>query len=170
MSTVRVTPDKLAVTLRANARRERAIVASAALAAAHRYRAHLVELVDGAGVTDTGVYRRSFKVIRSADGLGATVENHAPHAGVLERGARPHFVGAKVRAMIARWARRKLGLSQKEAIAAAWAIAYKISREGSKAHYFVRDSLPVARRLFGDEVRRRLKRGVARSVRAGGDV
>lgn len=168
MATVRVEANKLAVTLRNNAKRERTLVASAALAAAHRFRAHLVQAADDAGITDTGAYRKGFKVVKA--GLGSRVENSAPHAGVIERGARPHFVGARVRAMIARWARRKLGLSKKEAESAAYAIAHKISVQGSKAHYIVRDAIPVARRMFGEEVKRRLKRGVARSTRAGGDV
>ena len=73
---------------------------------------------------DTGWLLQSGKVYKNF--LEKTIVYDAPHAGVIEFGADPHPVSREGRANIAKWARRKLGLSEKEAIRASYAIAAKI--------------------------------------------
>lgn len=119
-----------------------------AIRAAEFARARLVD----ASPTDMGQLRKSWvnKNPASAEAL-ALVHNHAPHAGVIEHGARPHTVSREGVLAIYEWALRhgmasgvlvqngdNAGLDT-GAIGAAYAIANKIKTQGQKATYFVRD-------------------------------
>jgi len=75
-----------------------------------------------------------------ATGEGPVTHNDAPHVGVLETGARPHAVSPEGIEALARWAKLKFGLSPKDALDAANAIAWRIRKKGVKPTYFVRDS------------------------------
>lgn len=139
----------------------RKMSARAATRAAHRLRAHLRAVTDEIGITDMGTYKAGFRVD------GTSVVNDAPHAGIVELGARPHNVSREGIEAIARWVRRKLRkmtISKRtnrltrvkygadEALRIAFAIARKISVEGQEPRYVMRDALEVARDLYGQEL------------------
>jgi len=151
MPTIRLQPSQLARALRGDAQRVRMAMKSAALGAARRFVAYLKNEIDRRGITDLGIFKASWKAVRNPDG-GASISSDAPQAGVIELGARPHPVSQEGRDAIAAWAQRKLGLSPAEAMRAAFLIARKISREGQKPTYLVRDSLPHARTFYGEEI------------------
>lgn len=163
----------------------RRCVEQAARAAAHRLKAHLVAETSRLGVVDMGIYKNSF-VVRDK-----TVTNEAPHAGIIELGARPHKVSLQGVIAIAEWVVRKLRLRKErttaqrsrskdptkthsmrrlkwpEAMKIAWAIAKKIEREGQKPRHIMRDALPQARAFFHHELTRRLEK-TEMSHRTGG--
>ncbi len=74
----------------------------AARAAAQKLKAYLVDEVDSLGITYQGIYRNSFVV------KGNSVSNTAPHAGIIELGARPHAVSEEGFQAIKEWVRVKL--------------------------------------------------------------
>ncbi len=89
--------------------------------------------VDSGQLLTTGNVNRKF--------LEKEVVYPAPHAVFVEFGTQPHFVGRKGIAALTRWASRKLGLGEKEARSAAFAIAHKISREGMSPKPFLRPAI-----------------------------
>lgn len=151
---INIRPQQLGSALRADAVRVRRTMPRAAYAAAMRLGAHVANEIDRRGITDQGILKGSVRARRTA--TGATMEVTAPHAGMVELGTRPHRVSKAAREAIARWAVRKLGLSERDAQRAAWFIGQKIEREGTAPTYVVRDSLPAARRFFAEEMVRML--------------
>ena len=80
------------------------------------------------GAFNTGQYRAAWRWSKLPGG-GATIFNGKKYAGIIEDGRR---AGAKPppRAVIAKWAQRKLGLTRKQAEAAAFPIARAIAKRG----------------------------------------
>lgn len=145
-------------------------------AAALRLKGHLMRRTDELGITDMAIYKNSFRVVR-AKGGGSAVINEAPHAGIVELGARPHKVSKAGVEAIAGWVRRKLRkkfqprsaetghyktkkFDEDEAMSIAWAIAQKIRKFGQKPRYVMRDSLPAARQFYAEELSRLMTEGV----------
>jgi hypothetical protein len=135
--------------------------------------------------TDLGQLRASWKV--KAAELVAELLNDAPHAGIVELGARPHKVSAEGWQALYEWVRRHPELyGQKrprtkvsatleqqaqlgpfkgldpEISSITWAIVKKIQKYGQKPTYFVRNSLEVLRKALQLEVERQLERAVAK--------
>lgn len=69
------------------------------------------------------------------------VEISAPYASFVEYGTDPHPVSEEGINELKRWAHLKLGLSDKEAESAAYAIANKIRQCGTDAQPFFRPSI-----------------------------
>lgn len=149
---VNIKPESLRTALVGEAERARKALPKASMAAARRFVRHLADQTDEMGITDRGILKNSWRAER--DGKGAMVFSDAPHAGIIEMGARPHPVPDWVRALIAQWAERKLGLRPSEAARAAEAIGDKIERVGQAPKYLVRDNMPYARRYFAEEFAR----------------
>jgi hypothetical protein len=138
--------------------------------------------------TDLGQLRASWKVKTSE--LVDELLNDAPHAGIVELGARPHKVSAEGWAAIYEWVRRhpeiygekkarsgvkrdKAGTvmsdnlgpfkgADPEISGITWAIVKKINREGQKPTYFVRDSMDLLRKALEAEVERQFARVASR--------
>lgn len=104
--------------------------------------------------------------------LLATLFNDAPHAGIVERGARPHPVGRKGIEALTQWAwrhRRELGIvtasgrarrgakAMAEARSVAFAIAAKIRLRGQVGTFFVRKNLPAIQKAMASEIKRQIK-------------
>jgi hypothetical protein len=117
-------------------------------AAALHLKAYLVELTDEMGITDMGIYKNSFVV------EGGSVTNEAPHAGIVELGARPHKTSQEGREAIRAWCVRKLGLSEEEAESASWAIVQKHAEVGQEGRYVMKSALPKALEFFHAELSR----------------
>jgi hypothetical protein len=98
-----------------------------------------------------GQLRNGWRVIDMPDG-GCKLENSAPHAGVVEMGARPHKVSRAGRQHIAEWAMRKLGLDEKEAASFAFALAKKLEARGQEPTYFTRKELETLAGFIPGEV------------------
>lgn len=152
--------------------RESAKIAKIGPRAAHRaaqkLRLYLRQRTDELKITDLGSYKAGFQVV------GESVVNDAPHAGIVELGARPHPVSKEGVEAIARWVRRKLRITPTppagitpnvnnvstrprrptvdEALQIAQAIAQKIRREGQAPRYVMRDSLPRAVAFYKQEL------------------
>lgn len=121
----------------------------AARAAAYRMKAYLIKKVDDLKITDRGIYKNSFRVV------GESVLNDAPHAPIIEDGARPHPVSEAGVQAIAAWARRKLGIKDEaQALGIARAIAWKIRHHGQEAKNVMRNEIPMAIVFFGQEFQR----------------
>lgn len=72
----------------------------------------------------------------------------------VEFGTKPHFPPPLE---LQRWAKRKLGLSHKEARKAGWAIAVAISKRGTRAQPFIRPAIEKIRPLFINAIHRAIK-------------
>lgn len=136
--------------------------------------------------TDQGQLRNSWKVsrVRRGPGMADDVEliNEAPHAGIVERGARPHKVSAEGWASIYQWVlrhRRSLGLTTKTGrlkphrpkfgdvrtrtdvdpviASITWAIVKKIEKYGQKPTFFIRNRVQEITELVQVEVERELR-------------
>ena len=70
---------------------------------------------------------------------GAQVRNDAPHAGIVEAGARPHSVSPDGMAALTEWATRQLGADPKAAKAIAWSIAQRLRTNGQVGLFIARD-------------------------------
>ena len=85
---------------------------------------------------DTGFLLKSGNINRSF--LEKEIVYTAPHASVVEFGSTPHMPPVDP---LIKWARRKLGLNQKEANSAGWAIAMAIKERGIEQAPFLRPAM-----------------------------
>lgn len=106
---------------------------------------------------DMGQLKASLRVERYGSGeLNAKIHADAPHAGIIERGARPHAVNAAGIASLTRWAMRKFGLPEDQAKGIAFAVATKLRREGQKPTWWFKKELPFTQHVLRAEVERML--------------
>jgi hypothetical protein len=160
MPTIVIQPKDLARALKREGQRVPNAAKAAAYAAAQRLRARIMEEIDKRKITDMGILKNSIRVVkqnrdaqgRFLPGGSVAVRADAPHAGIVELGARPHPVSPEGRMAIARWAARKLGLSDKEAERASWAIAQKIRERGQPPTYVFASCVPDGLKFFGEEI------------------
>ena len=103
-----------------------------------------------AEIFDRGTFRRSWKSAPTERGV--RVFNDAPYAGVIEGGRRP---GARQPPsnVMEQWAKRKLGLNDLDAKAAAFALARSIGKKGIKGKPILEQAIPALTKIAGDEVR-----------------
>lgn len=130
--------------------------------AAERGKAHLMTMTKKLGKVHMGQYRASWRVVR--DGDGYTIINDAPHAGVIELGARPHKVSPEGVEAIREWVRRKvLGYSIADADSNAetdqitMGIVRKLAKYGQRGTFIVRDSMPELQRFVTVEIDRAIR-------------
>lgn len=89
---------------------------------------------------------------------GAEVRNTAPHAGIVEAGARPHSVSPDGMAALTEWAARQVNSDPKAAKAIAWAIAQRLKTNGQVGHFIARDyAKQDAPRHLREEIERHLR-------------
>lgn len=110
-----------------------------------------------AGKVVTGQYVGGWRTVENGQGLLDGLDD-APHAGIVELGARPHKVSAEGIEAITRWAMLKLHLPESEARSAAYAIAKRIGERGQKGTYIVRDNLDRLADMARDEVADAMRR------------
>jgi hypothetical protein len=120
-------------------------IASAVLASA--------ELVAQMAPKDLGNLKRSCRGVLQPGGGYVIVD--APHAGIVEAGARPHWAPI---APLIDWARRHAD-SEAEAQRMARGTQVKIACEGQSPTYWVRRSLPKQKKILKAEVEREMRRG-----------
>jgi hypothetical protein len=111
------------------------------------------------GAVNTGHYKRSWKAEATPE--GARVYNTAPYAGVIEHGRRPGSSFPPLK-LIERWAQRRLGLTPKEAKAAAFPIARAIAKRGLAGRKVMTNALPKVEKDFIEEVEKELKAELAK--------
>jgi hypothetical protein len=207
VAVIRVNANQLGKVLHKKHQRMFRAMAQGALAGAHRGRALIVRKTP----TDQGQLKNTWKVIPGAESLlkGAAtprmfrasvlaeLRNTAPHAGIVELGARPHKTSPEGWMAIYDWCvrhRQALGLVTKsgrarrvrkgtvavhglladkgvgldpEIAGIAWGIVKKLEREGQKPTYFVKGSLDELLAVVQREVDRALER---ESGQGGGDA
>lgn len=151
MATINLTPEQLDAVLVKQAREFPEVMRRGAVAGARRGQAHMV----GKTPTDQGQMRNSWRVHERPT---PKLENDAPHAGIVEAGARPHPVSREGVEALAGWAHRQLGLDEATAVRVARAIAMRIARDGQAPTYFVRGELEALAGLVPREVMRVLKK------------
>lgn len=168
MPTFTITPRQLSAELRNQARELPKVVRRGLYGAARRGQAHMV----GKTPTDQGQLRNSWRATNRGEGgrftVGATLRNEAPHAGIVELGARPHRVSADGMAALIAWAMRKLGANEAEAKRIAAAIAWKLRSRGQEPTFFVRNELRALGAFVGPEVDRLMRQYFARGPQRGG--
>lgn len=114
-------------------------------------------LASVAPVGVTGQFKAKLRAIETTG--GAILMNDAPHAGVLELGARPHWIGKRGMQALYEWFFYKLRLSPAEAMRAAYAYRAKVARVGQRPTFFFRKRLPVLRRILGVEIETVMREG-----------
>lgn len=122
--------------------------------------------------SDLGQMSKSWRVVNQRRGKGKTglsqdiceLLNDAPHAGVVESGARPHKVSPEGWWSIYEWVERHFPDAADEGggldaygndpgfSRITWAIVRKIGREGQKPTHFVRDKMPVFMQIAHKEI------------------
>lgn len=152
---IKIKPDELAPELRKRFSQIPKTINKGLRKGAMRGRTHLVKQTP----VDLGQMKNSWRV------SGTDIINDAPHAGIIEGGARPHKVNAAGIAALAGWARRKLGITnEKEAKGVAFAIAKKLEKEGQKGHFIVRDSMNRLRDFAVSEVVKEIRKQANRKA------
>lgn len=185
-ATIRTTPGQLAGQLRRRNKATRVAVARGALRGAHRGRAIIVRETP----VDQSQLKQSWKVKPGKPSLYtgeratwasftasvlAELVNAAPHAGVVERGARPHPVSPEGIEAIKDWAMRNVEFAlvsgpvprgaggrrgfnkanrERQAEELAQAIAWKLRHHGQEPTYFVKGNLPLLLQAVEIEVER----------------
>ena len=179
MSAVRVDPARVGTLFRDLAKAIPEAIHAGTRLAAERESTYLKRKMP----VDMGQLKASWAVFDHGPAL-VEVLNSAPHAGIIERGARPHAVSDQGILAIEEWVRRhfkgqartvarervrtwdrlkmgrppKVGAATDQAIhEIAMAIVWKIRHHGQKATWIVRDSLDKAVHWLRLEVERQLK-------------
>lgn len=116
------------------------------------------------GAVNTGMYKRAWKYSPTPD--GAVVFNAMPYAGVIEYGRRGNSAMPPLKA-IEDWARRRLGLSQKEAKRAAFPIAKAIAKRGLQGRYVLTGAELDIQRFVQEEVQAELNAALTQLVGGG---
>ncbi len=80
------------------------------------------------GAVDTSQYKNAWRWSKLPEG-GAIITNSKKYAPVIEKGRRKNSAMPPLQ-VIEKWAMRKLGLTRKQAKAAAWPIAKAIAKRG----------------------------------------
>jgi hypothetical protein len=196
VAVVRVNASQLSKVLRKKHRKLLRTIAQGALAGVHRGRALIVRKTP----TDQGQLRNAWKVIPGDTALLrgeakpklftssklAELQNLAPHAGIVELGARPHKTSAEGWMAIYDWVvrhRKDLGLVTKsgkarrlrkgkvavhaglenagagldpEIAGITWAIVKRLEKQGQKPTLFVKNSLDDLTAVVQREIDRAL--------------
>jgi hypothetical protein len=154
VSTITVKPGHLGAVIEAGAKGLPRALRTGLRSAAQRGRAHLRDKLP---VGVTGHLRAGWEIFDLPQGI--TLANSAPHAGIVERGTRPHEVNREGIDSIREWVRLKLKVENpKEAESITWAIIEKIRREGQKPLWIVRDSIGKLTVFAREEIERQLSR------------
>ena len=159
MANVSIKMGGLSARIKADVKARGDSIKKAEKAAALRGRNHLVSITP----VDMGVMRAAWQVRDGGDGV--EIENDAPHAGIIERGARPHKVSQAGREALADWARRK-GIPEEEIPSMVWGICKKLEAEGQRGLFLVKDSLHLFSGWLRAEVERAMGRTLDRQERA----
>ena len=146
-------PEALGNELVKRHRKTSLLIAKAANLGAHRSRRRLVRRTP----VDTGQMKSAWRVAGRSTKSLATIINDAPHAGIIEGGARPHRVSKAGKLAIMRWAMRKFGIDSVAAYAIATRVAFKLRKHGQKGQFIVRDVM--------DEIRDDLKKEMVKLLR-----
>lgn len=145
---IKVTPEEFAKDLRARLEK---LSKQGYQAAKREASANARRLLARRTPVDTGQLKNSWHVNKEG------VRNDAPHAGVIEKGARPHKVNRQGIESLTAWAMRQLGVGPEQAKAVAWGIAKRLEARGQEGTYFVENSIP--------DIARALKKAVERQIR-----
>lgn len=189
MATIRLKASQVGRELRARDRKVRRAVNRGVREAAHAGRYTLVRATNEADLVYRGQFKNSWQVRRARRRHGFQdwhLENDAPHAGIIERGARPHPVSPEGRAAIMEWVARKvLGMRMSKQMRAfvesggtakpwrrsptrrtreklqqlqaiTWGIVRKLNREGQEGRFIVRDNLGNLHEILLRMVERRI--------------
>lgn len=155
MSVIKTTPEKLGATLKAQVGRNSKAILKGVLQGALRGQKHMKENTP----TDEGMMRNAWKVTRLLNAIH--LDNSAPYAGVMERGARPHPVSREGIEAIAGWVKRhRLADTPKGCMQIAYAIANRIREKGYKGTQFVANNLEKLNEFLRTEVERTLKKSI----------
>jgi len=176
---IQLTPEQVAGKVRENNAKARGAIHKGQWRAAERARTFLVRATPK---VDTGQLKASWRVDR-----GATIQlvNHAPHAGIIEAGARPHKVSMEGFYAIFRWAKRHgaggprgggpkpiyradvsyingMPFAPEDVPAArlAMGIVRKLAKEGQKPTWYVKKSMKTIQAMTVQEVAKALSRAV----------
>jgi len=185
MAIIPINPKDLPKELRARLKLTPKLVRGGLIVGAQRGKALLVRKTP----VDLGQMKNSWRVRKDTKG-GAVITNDAPHAGIIEKGARPHGVSKEGQAAIRAWVRRhfriqvwsKPGRSggsiatgtrmrsqkDKELDRITYLIVRKLQTEGQKPTYLVHDSMPQLERFAKAEVQRLIKKWEGRRAGGGG--
>lgn len=164
---IKLKPEELAPDLRRRFEKTPRLVARAMKAGANRSKRLLVRRTP----TDKGQMRNSWRVIGDARTTGVLTAdqlpqliNDAPHAGIIEKGARPHKVNAAGREALVAWAMRQLGVSEEEAQAVMMAVVMKLRKHGQKGRFIVQNSMNEIRRDMAEEIVRRIQKAAKKKA------
>ena len=102
---------------------------------------------------NSGHYKASWKWWDGGDENTILVGTDSPYRPELEYGSRPHFPPLSP---IALWAQRKFGLSPEDAKKAAFAIARKIAKVGTKPRYINLGSQNEFQKILNQSVKEHL--------------
>jgi hypothetical protein len=151
VNAIKISAADLPKALRRKGEAIKGAIPKAARAASLRLKTYLANQSDKLGITYQGTYKNGFRATDRG------VVNDAPHAGIVEEGARPHKVSKEGREAIKRWCMIKLGLDEANAESASWAIAKTIEQHGQEGRHVMRKALPMAKKFFREELQRILR-------------
>ena len=111
------------------------------------------------GAVNTGLYKRSWK--SSPQAWGVTVYNAQPYSSIIDYGRRASPVSKEGQVALAKWAMRKLQLSESEAKSAAFAIARALRKRAIPARKVMSGALEQMNTLAMEEITHELEKALA---------
>lgn len=109
------------------------------------------EVLAKAAPKDLGVLRNSVRAETQQGGAMIVID--APHAGIVEMGSRPHTPPLQP---LLDWASRHTD-NAVDAQRLAKSVQFKIAKYGTKPTYFVRNKLPILRKILKAEIEHELR-------------
>lgn len=160
MPTFRIDPSQLGALFRQQAAAQPAVLHKGAIRGA----AHGAAVMPKRSPVDLGFLAASWHLDMTPGAV--SVYNDAPYAGIMERGARPHKTSREARDALYAWVVRHLDYfvagdigemtPERTHIIArriTWGITVHWERYGREGTFFVRDSLPMLRKLSAEAMR-----------------
>lgn len=108
------------------------------------------------GAFNTGMAQKGW-IAEERPPDAVAITNRQTYAGVIEFGRRPGSRVPPIKA-IAKWAQRKLGLTEEEAKQAAYPIAKSIARKGIEGRPIVGPLVPAIAKMIAEEINFEIRR------------
>lgn len=158
MASVTITPEMLPAAFRREAEKARRALKIGISRACMQGKRRLMRATREKDKSAFGQYYLSFKIRPIGTDGSMEIVNTAPHAGIIELGARPHPVSDEGIEALTRWVVLKMDVEDDvEAKQIAYNIALKLMHHGQEPTYIFKDEMPRLREYLAQNTANALR-------------